>query len=43
VGNPVVWFELYTPDVERAKEFYMNCYEAIIMGRTQWETRTRQA
>jgi len=29
-------------DVERAKEFYMNCYEAIIMGRTQWETRTRQ-
>jgi uncharacterized protein len=22
VGNPVVWFELYTPDIERAKEFY---------------------
>ena len=22
MGNPVVWFELYTPDVERAKEFY---------------------
>ncbi len=22
MGNPVVWFELYTTDVERAKEFY---------------------
>jgi predicted enzyme related to lactoylglutathione lyase len=22
VGNPVVWFEIYTPDIERAKEFY---------------------